>query len=221
MFCSLSCRVIIFYRQKAETYSCDKCFPRKETSFKKGSVGFYAQTEIEFFSLLVFTHPIRFSVCMATRFWWWTAPKQARSLSAGQRSSTRVLCSYKWLYCCAYVQTVSDISSTTWDIHITSLCRLFQMQQNWIQKIVVFWPCFPHGFEFLPRTFVRRAQTSLQIAMPESPGHNYNPTQSWVIVFFVLFPWSCYQLHFTWPLDSVTVDYAILHVINCTINQKK
>ena len=68
MFCSLSCRVITFYRQKAETYSCDKCFPRKETSFKKGSVGFYAQTEIEFFSLLVFTHPIRFSVCMATRF---------------------------------------------------------------------------------------------------------------------------------------------------------
>ena len=122
--CSLSCRVITFYRQKAETYSCDKCILRRETSFKKGSVGLYAQTEIEFFSLLVFTHPIRFSVCMATRFWWWTAPKQVRSLSAGQRSSTRVLCSYKWLYCYAYVQSVSDISSTTWEIHITSLCRL-------------------------------------------------------------------------------------------------
>ena len=100
-----------------------------------------------------------------------------------QKRSTRVLCSFKWLLCYAYVQSVSDISSTTWEIHITSLCRLVQMQQNWIQKICCLLTLFPsrlrvssamhllpeHKFRFRSRCQSHLVQTT-------------SSTESWAIV---------------------------------------
>jgi len=164
--------------------------PKGKTSFKKGSIGRYAQTEIE-----CFQSTCRSRILFAFLCAWSHAPdkeqyqnKLDHSLNptnalVRQKRSTRVLCSFKWLLCYAYVQSVSDISSTTWEIHITSLCRLVQMQQNWIQKICCLLTLFP-------------SRLRVSSAMHLLPGHKFrfrsrcqshlvqttSSTESWAIV---------------------------------------
>jgi len=93
MFCSLSCRVNTFYRQNTETNSCYKCFLLTKTkNIIQRKLNSWWNTFIEIVlrkkQSTIDTYTIYFSVCMVTRFWWWTVPKQDRSRPSSDRNQT-------------------------------------------------------------------------------------------------------------------------------------